>query len=402
MPGCFIRTNRILEILENRGIRKDIKKFRYALEKIGSPHKKFKSVLIGGTNGKGSVVFLTSYIIKNSGYKVGSYISPHIFDVRERIMLNLRKIGYDDFNELCKNLFYFFEKKNIKLTYFEFLTAVAFRYFYEKKVDIAIVEVGMGGRWDATNVLEPLVSVITTIQFDHIQVLGSTLEKIAYEKSGILRPYGIAVFGEVVQNLIEIAEKLKNSYFKINSDFFCSIDKESIKVYSLLGIYDAARLNPDIAYAKNVAISFALCDVLKILSFKLKDYKINPKIPGRFQTLKVKDKKIILDVAHNPDAIKNLVNVFKEEKPVVVFSCMKDKDYKTMLRLLKKSGFEVYFYELPYERALKFKYIRSYNIKRMEDLSDIFILNKKNILITGSHYLLGKFIEKLKVYDAAY
>lgn len=398
MSGQFIRTNRILEILEARGIKKDLSRFTYALKKIGNPHKKFTSILVGGTNGKGSVVFTVSEILKKNGYKTGSYISPHIFDVRERIMLNLKKIPFSRFNTLFDELFKFYENKNIKLTYFEFLTAAAFRYFYEEKIDIGVVEVGVGGRWDATNVLNPVVSVITTVQLDHTNILGNTIEKIAKEKSGILRKFGVSIFGEVPDNLIKIAENLKNTFFRLHNDFFYKINKK-IKIHCLLDSYEFNRTNPDVAFAKNIALSCAVCDVLKLLGYKLKTYSLS-KIPGRFQIYKLKGRKIIFDVAHNTDAIKNIVSAVKGKKLTIVFSCMKDKDYRSMIEALKTTGNPIYFVQLPYERGLKYESVKNYNIKQMK-IENILKI-KGDILITGSHYIIGEVIEKLKLYDAAY
>ena len=175
------------------------------MSRLGNPQNSYKTILIAGTNGKGSTAAMTASILCSAGYKVGLYTSPHLIDVRERIVVNGKKISLREFNR-----FIAYVKSIIKqpMTYFEFITAVAFIYFQRQKVDIAVLEVGLGGRLDATNVCKPLVSVITNIAFDHTEYLGNTLESITREKAGIIKQNGICVTAAKQKKVLEILENV--------------------------------------------------------------------------------------------------------------------------------------------------------------------------------------------------
>ena len=162
-------------------------------EHFGSPHKQFKTIHVGGTNGKGSVSHMLASILQEAGYKTGLYTSPHLKDFRERIKINGEMIMEQyviNFVEENKSLF-----AGIKPSFFEMTVAMAFQYFADQQVDIAVIEVGLGGRLDSTNIITPLASVITNISFDHMALLGDTLEKIAHEKAGIIKPGIPAIIG---------------------------------------------------------------------------------------------------------------------------------------------------------------------------------------------------------------
>jgi len=157
------------------------------LDYLGNPQNKFKSIIVGGTNGKGSVSSIISSVLINNNYKAGLYTSPHLIKVNERISLNYKSISNYDLSVLIKKLKNICIELDVKPSYFEFLTALSFMYFYGKNIDICILEVGMGGRWDATNVVTPLISVITNISFDHMDYLGNTLHEIGQEKAEIIK-----------------------------------------------------------------------------------------------------------------------------------------------------------------------------------------------------------------------
>ena len=174
------------------------------LSRLGNPQNSYKTILIAGTNGKGSTAAMTASILCSAGYKVGLYTSPHLVDVRERIVVNGKKISLKEFNRTIADVK---DKKEQPVTYFEFLTAVAFVYFQNQKVDIAVLEVGLGGRLDATNVCKPLVSVITNIAFDHMDYLGNTLESIAREKAGIIKQNGICLTAAKQKKVLDVLKE---------------------------------------------------------------------------------------------------------------------------------------------------------------------------------------------------
>ena len=174
---------RFLNALKSKGIRPGLKNIALGLTRFGNPQWQFPTVHIGGTNGKGSTVAMVANILKTAGYKVGLFTSPHLHSVRERIQINFQSIPQPDFISILREI------KNtlsIDLTYFEFLTLMAFLYFAQNKVDIGVIEVGLGGRLDATNLLLPKVSIVTNVHLDHQHWLGRSLKSIALEKGGII------------------------------------------------------------------------------------------------------------------------------------------------------------------------------------------------------------------------
>ena len=190
------------------------------------PHKKFKTIHVAGTNGKGSVSHCIAAILQTAGYKVGLYTSPHLKDFRERIKINNNKISENNVINFVEKNKYIIEK--IKPSFFEITVAMAFDYFAKEKVDIAVIEVGMGGRLDSTNIINPIVSIITNISYDHTQFLGDTIEKIAYEKSGIIKPNIPVVIGET--------QKLTKPIFinkakEVNTKIYFADRKYSVDYY---------------------------------------------------------------------------------------------------------------------------------------------------------------------------
>src|SRR3989339_207648 len=204
--------------LQKFGIKLGLERISSLLESLENPQLKFKSIHIAGTNGKGSTAAMTASILKEAGYKVGLFTSPHLIEVRERININGKDISRKEFSEGIRRIKKAEEEigrerrdergKKAAPTYFEALTAVAFWYFAKKKVDYAVVEVGMGGRFDSTNVITPLVSIITNIDYDHIYYLGKTLAKIAMEKAGIIKPGVPVVTAETKREPLKVMNRV--------------------------------------------------------------------------------------------------------------------------------------------------------------------------------------------------
>ena len=182
--------------------KKDLTNTITLCEHLNNPHQKFKSIHVAGTNGKGSVSHMLAAILQTAGYKTGLYTSPHLKDFRERIKVNGNEISEKfiiAFTEKIKPLI-----EEIEPSFFEITVAMAFDYFAEQKVDVAVVEVGLGGRFDSTNIITPELSVITNIGWDHMNILGDSLEKIAFEKGGIIKPGVPVIIGEIIRNKINI------------------------------------------------------------------------------------------------------------------------------------------------------------------------------------------------------
>lgn len=322
--------------------KKDIGNIIEACKILDNPHKKFKSIHIAGTNGKGSTAHIISSILQEEGYTVGLYTSPHLKDFRERIRINGIMISENDvINFVCKNKNQF---EKIKMSFFEYTVALAFNHF-ANKVDIAIIETGLGGRLDSTNIIKPEVSIITNIGYDHINLLGNTLEKIAFEKAGIIKQSVPVVIGRIQKETKNIF--LENANKKKAPISFSK--KYNYTTKSLKGNYQTENIN--------TAIS-----ALKILDWKISEENIikgldnistNTGIRGRWEQLK-NEPLTICDTGHNKDGIYNIIKQIEKinyRKLHFVFGSVNDKNLDEILRILPKDAY-YYFCHAQINRAL--------------------------------------------------
>src|SRR4030065_1105082 len=205
------------------------------LSRLRNPQNSYKTILVAGTNGKGSTATMIASVLLSAGYKVGLYTSPHLVDIRERIVINGKKIAKEDFNQIITDIK---EKAKNPLTYFDLLTVAAFVYFQRQKVDIAVLEVGLGGRLDASNVCRPLVSVINNISFDHMAYLGNTLELITRDKAGVIKQKGICITAAKQKKVLEVLNSVclsrKQNLYRLGSDIKIIKQKNSFFTYSIL------------------------------------------------------------------------------------------------------------------------------------------------------------------------
>ncbi|MXO34505.1 bifunctional folylpolyglutamate synthase/dihydrofolate synthase [Apibacter sp. B3889] len=301
-------------------------------EILGNPHRKFKSIHIAGTNGKGSVSNMTASILKEAGYKVGLFTSPHLKNFTERIRVDGKECPAEFVYNFLINIRDHFTK-HFNPSFFELTTAMAFSYFAKEKVDIAVIEVGLGGRLDSTNIITPEVCAITSISMDHVDLLGDTLEKIATEKAGIIKPGIPVVIGEdkeeVKKLLIHIAQERNAEY----------IDATKNKVNypsDLKGIYQE----------KNKKTVVSIIDVLNDKGFTISvdqvkkgllHVKDSMKFRGRWEILQSENPVIICDTAHNEDGFKQLTEQFKRityKKLRIVIGFVKGKDLDKIFPLL--------------------------------------------------------------------
>src|SRR5690606_21611556 len=277
--------------------RKDLSNTLKLAEHLQFPEKNFKSVHVAGTNGKGSTSHMLASILQEAGYKVGLYTSPHLKDFRERIKINGQVVKKQFVMDFIKRNKSFLESNS--LSFFEMTVGMAFDYFVKEKIDIAIVEVGLGGRLDSTNIITPEISIITNIGFDHMQFLGNTLAEIAFEKGGIIKPNVPVVIGETQT---EIQDVFKDLASKNNAEITFA-DKEIKEVFEsdLKGIYQE----------KN--IKTVLQSIIKIQErgFKISQAHIkkgllnvvdNTGLMGRWQILQ-QHPKVICDTAHNKEGL---------------------------------------------------------------------------------------------------
>lgn len=312
------------------------------LEYLDNPHQRFKTIHVAGTNGKGSTSHMLASVLHEAGFKVGLYTSPHLKDFRERIKVNGRMISKDAVSTFVAQNKTFFEAN--ELSFFEMTVGLAFSYFEKKAVDIAIIEVGLGGRLDSTNVITPEVAVITNIGLDHTQFLGDTLSKIAREKAGIIKPNVPVVIGETLPEskvvFTEIADKNKASIsFAENQD-------ASKYETDLLGDYQELNKRTVLS-ALNVLKNQGWKVSEKAVVKGLKNTVQNTGFLGRWQVLQ-DNPKVICDTAHNPDGLKLTLNQLKSEtyeRLHIVLGTVDEKDLSTILSLFPVDA--VYYFCKP-------------------------------------------------------
>ena len=362
--------------LDRRGIFLGLEAISRALKIFNQPHQKFPSVLVAGTNGKGSTVSMLSTILSKAGYRVGTVISPHLLDIRERIQVNQRNISRKEFACLAIGVQKRIDKYNIHLTFFEFLTVMAFCHFARQRVDIAVVEVGLGGRLDATNVLTPLLSVITTIGIDHQRFLGRTLKEIATEKAGIIKKNGCVVTS-VVQK--PIRAHIRRFAIQRNARFYALGENFSIRCRTrtlatadrpsdhILCFKDSSVAWKDLRLSlqgefqkRNAAAVLKAISLLKAKGWRISEASIREGLmkthfAGRMETAKTAPR-LLLDSAHNIEGIRTLMRTIQREyhfeKLYLVLGIMKDKNYPSVFNLISKVADEIYFVEPAVHRAL--------------------------------------------------
>lgn len=373
--------NNAITKLGSRGmfyIELGLDRIQKALNILRNPQDDLKYIHVAGTNGKGSVCTMLESILRNAGYKTGLYTSPHIFEYTERIKINGIDIPKEDFAELFEEV----SNINIHLTEFEVLTVMMFLYFKRNNVDIVILETGLGGRFDATNVIKTnLCSVITQIDLDHTERLGETKEKIAYEKAGIIKPNCPVITSMGYEAIRDRADEL-NAMLIFVSPF---VPPEFVDALALKGLHQI----------ENLAL------VLTVINYLFKDIDENTikeglkqvKNPCRFEYFK--DKNLIIDASHNPNGIlalrNNLDYYFPNEKRRFVFGCLKNKDYSKMMNILFREGDEIYLNEFDYPNACPFNILSEKCPQKALPYSDKVKLTPDKLnIICGSFYMIGK------------
>ena len=306
----IFNTAQKLLFMRGHGLKKsnllDVKK---TFSKLGLKILPYKTLHIAGSNGKGTTATLLAKTLQANGYKVGLFTSPHIYDICERIQINSKKISKKDF---AFYLDFVLQKETKELKFFELLTLLALKYFADKKVDFAVIECGIGARKDSTNIIKPCASFITSISLEHTSILGSTIKQIAYEKCGVIK-YKKPCFVGCVP-------------FEAKQEIVLQANKNKAEV--IFTKKGKTKLEENQTMVKNFAKYFGL-----------KKLVLDYKLPCRFEVIKKGKKTLIKDGAHNPEAIKEFVKMYKNSKyyaknNTLIFACNKDKDYKTMAKIL--------------------------------------------------------------------
>ncbi len=379
-------TMKYLYSLQHFGIKLGLDRIEEVCTKLGNPWYKFKSIHIAGTNGKGSTCAMLSSILGRN-HKVGMYTSPHLVDYKERIQVNGVNISDLELTEIVSEICKVLDYENLEITFFEITTLIAFMHFARKKVDYAVIEVGLGGRLDATNVITPIISVITNISLDHTNILGDTLEKIAYEKAGIIKSNGIVVLGEDNKVIRDVCfEKGSKVYLAEARDY----------KLGMLGKHQN----------KNAAVAVKVANLLGISEEDVKQGLLDAQWVGRLQWV---NSKLLVDGAHNVAGMECLVSYLKTVSPrdVLLLGFSEGKEIAKMVAMIAplfpyiiitKSSFK------PAQTQFIAEFAQEYcsQVEVVTSVADALVrarsIRKNGALVcAGSLYLIG---DVLKLHNA--
>lgn len=411
------------------GMKLGLERTEKILELLGDPHKKVKMIHIAGTNGKGSTTAMVSRVLMEAGYKVGTYISPYIEEFEERIQINNENIPKDDLvhiiTEVSKAIDEVIALGYQNPTQFEIITCAAFLYYHMKKVDYAVIEVGLGGRLDSTNVITPILSIITSISLDHVAILGDTLDKIAFEKAGIIKegiPTVLFPQQPEAQLAIEkVATEKKSLLIKVDNDKARFIDSYEVEVNGEKKVIQKVEIktlreNYSLELALlgkhqilNATVAVYACEKLIDLGAKISKENIangmkTVKWPGRLEIMKT-DPRVVIDGAHNIDGISKLTEsidmYFKYDNLILILGILADKQVREMIETIVPKASRVIAVTPNSERAelaedLKAE-IENLGVacEAVEDYREAYekalsyCTEKDLLLISGSLYMIG-------------
>lgn len=412
------------------GMKLGLERIQGLLDRLDKPQEAFRSVLIAGTNGKGSTAAMIASILQASGRRVGLYTSPHLREERERVQVNGEHISSEKLGRLIRDIRVLVGENRTgreEVTYFEFLTALAFHYFRAEEVDLAVLETGLGGRLDATNTVNPLVSVITSIELDHTEHLGKEVLAISREKAGILRPGKMAVVSrqrpEVSSFLAESCRAGETDLRLYGRDFHGEVLRSSLEGLHL-NFFSPAWSYRDLELpllgrhqGDNAAAALAACCCLKEQGMVLEEGAIRQGLakvrwPGRLEVVAT-NPMILLDGAHNPAAALALRQALEELFPTqgkfIIFGVLRDKEYSKMVASLAPLAKEMIFVRLQAERGADPAQVAREALNRggkalvLENLPRALDYARERaslediICVTGSLYTVGEAMEALEV-----
>lgn len=385
-----------IDILTSKGkfyINLGLERVQKILDLLGNPQDKLSYIHVAGTNGKGSVCSTLSAILKQSNYKTGLFTSPHIYEYTERIKIDDIEIDKETFAKGVNKITEIADKNAIHLTEFEILTTLVFDYFAKNQVEVVILETGLGGRFDATNVIKNnICSIITHIDFDHTERLGDKIEKIAFEKAGIIKkncPVIISKNNEGINVIKEVAKEKNSPVLVVEEGHFALLGQSALK-----GTFQK----------ENLSLVISAIDILNKNRFKISQECIekglkNIKHPCRFEYLEKEN--IIIDGAHNPNGTKalreSLDYYYPNQKLKFIFGCLNNKNYSEMMKNLFRQGDEIYFYTFDNQNACHFEELSEvceFNSKPYKDFEHD---NNTLTVICGSFYMLKELLKKMGI-----
>ena len=430
----FQEAEAFLDATALHGVKPSLERIELLCRKLGDPQKRFPSLHVTGTNGKTSTARMIASVLEEGGRRVGLYTSPHLHSVTERIMVDERPIRREDFASLMTRIAPLVEETDREtgdpLSYFEVSTALAFAYFAARRVDVAVVEVGMGGRWDATNLVDARVAVVTNVAMDHVEELGPTLADIAREKAGIIKPGCIAVGGALTPEALEVVEeacaekgvslKLLGRDFEVLYQVTLGVQTE--RLGQMVGIRGLFRQYADLYIpllgdyqAVNAACAVAALEAWAGSPRRLPYEDVERGLarvssPGRLEVVSYHPL-VLLDGAHNLDGARKLARVLANdldyERLILVLGILQDKDWRSMLEVLVPLAGEVVVTRPRNERAASLEMLAeevrrlgkkavevegvAEAVRRARTLASVSDL----VCVTGSLYTVGEAREAL-------
>lgn len=411
-----------LDDFQKFGMNLGLERIQALVKSIGHPERKLRCIHVSGTNGKGSVCRYITSVLVAAGYTVGLYVSPHLETILERFSINNKMISEEEFADLSSKLRQEVDtliRTGIIPTYFEITTAMMFLWFAEKDVDYAVIEVGLGGRFDATNIIVPMLSIITNVSLDHTQILGDTIERIAFEKAGIIKhniPVITAAQEPAVSVIQKEAEKHHAPIYTVHSSSASIISSDehgqNILVSGPYHEYTLETQNLGTYQIENVSTALYALEVLQTQGVFLPENAIengikDMKHPGRMEIVH-QQPLIILDGAHNPSAMdmlhKTIKELFAERRIIVVFGVMADKAVDDIIVMLLSFADHIIVTQPVTSRAMKPKDIQkrimnvsnditmsvSYTVPEGIQLAVTSADTDDIILVTGSLFTVGE------------
>lgn len=384
---------------------------RALLERLGNPQNRFKIIHVAGTNGKGSVSILTAQVLKEAGFKTGLFVSPHLCDPCERIQVNGAPVSRQEFTDAVLQVF---QEEEQELNFFEILTAAALCHFARAGVQYAVLETGLGGRKDPTNICSPAACVITSIGLDHMQLLGSSLSQIAREKAGIIKP-GVPCFSGTVnpsaREEIKKAAKEKHAplYFIGEGEPFYEYAFDFVNNQTILRTKDGQEWPLSVLGRRqgiNACVVYRLAKYLKIEDAAIARAFAGVRLPGRFEVINRQGKTFVLDGAHNAQAVELFLEFLAKtpyaQDATLLCGFMKDKDYKKLLALLCPHFKDIIVTIPSVKRGADKQDILSalpkgVKVRFFKDPSRAFsaACHAQKVVCTGSFYLVGLVRQKL-------
>ena len=403
----------------NNGMKFGLERIANAAHALGNPQEKFKAIHVAGTNGKGSICAYLASILFTKGYSVGLYTSPHIVEFEERFLINNKKIAtqewisvYAEIETVCETY---------ELTFFEITTLIAFELFARRNCEWAIIETGLGGRLDATNIISPQATVIATISYDHMDLLGSDLVSIASEKLGIVKKnIPLIMIRNSNKDVMDIAEKICTEHGAPLYSIESSDAKDITMSYSdntVSFLYNNYRFKLPIFAHYQIVNALAALKTVSCIDSTFENGSFQKAfntvlLPGRFQVCLFNHKQIILDVGHNPEAIDHFCKTLRQFSPLsaccIIVGIMADKDCKTIMHIIQEIADKIIITKPQTTRAAKpeklFKYIskslsgKAEIIDSIEDAVHAAVQSWDGIIgITGSFYTVSEAMRTLKL-----